>query len=379
MGVARRMTSGIALHLAWRTLLRDRWRTALSALGVALATMLVLLLGGLSAGIDRQLAAYLDHAPGSIVVTQAGVASSFASSVLPAGALSAVAATPGVARAVPVAAQLVVVDLPAGKLPVYLVGYDRGDGGGPWELSAGGEPRTASEVVLDSVLASRQHLDLGDRVDIMGRSFTVVGLSRGTTSWMFSFVFVQRPALASLLGAPGTASLAFVTPTAGTDTQALIARLSRIDGVSAESVDAMIAADRDTIARVFDTVIQLMTVIAYGVGALVIGLVVYSAIVERRREFGVLKAVGSRNRRLYGVVALQSIAAALAGALAGFGLALVAQAAIMGALPQYLVAIEPGAVLVALVAGLLMALAGALLPVRLVARIAPAEALRGAT
>lgn len=370
----------VALHLAWRTLLRERWRSGMSVVGVALATMLVLLLDGLSTGVDRQLAAYLDHAPGPVVVAQSGVTSSFGSSVLPPAALAAVAATPGVERSVPVAGQLAVVDLRQGKQAAYLVGYDQGAGGGPWELSAGREPTGDGEIVLDSVLASRQGLGLGDTVDVMGRDLRVVGLSEGTTSWMINFVFLRRTALTSLLGLPtGAASFAFVTPSAGTSPESLVSALGRVQGVSAESVARMIQTDRDTLARVFETVIDLMTVIAYAVGALVIGLVVYSATVEHRREFGVLKAVGSRNGRLYAVVSAQSVVAALSGALAGFGLAWAARAAIMAAYPQYLVAIEPGAVLLSVGAGLLMALAGALLPARLVARIAPAEALRAST
>jgi putative ABC transport system permease protein len=308
------------------------------------------------------------------------VTTSLASSVLPPGALAAIAATPGVSRTVPIAAQLAVVDLRQGKQPVYLVGYDPAVGGGPWDISAGQEPQTDGEIVVDSVLASRQGLGLGDKLSVMGRRFQVVGLSQGTTSWMMSFVFVRRPALTALLSLPGAAaSLAFVTPTAGTSTATLLDRLARVEGVTAQSVATMIAEDRATFARVFETVIQLMTVIAYGVGALVIGLVVYSATVEHRREFGVLKAVGARNRRLYAVVTAQSVVASLTGALAGFALAWAARTAVMRAFPQYLVAIEPRAVAVALAAGLMMALLGALLPARVVARIAPAEALRGAT
>ena len=375
----RRAPRSIAVHIAWPSLVRERWRTALSILGVALATMLVLLLDGFSTGVDRQLSAYLDRAPGPIVVAQAGVTSSFASSVLSAGALKAVSTTPGVARAVPISAQLVVVDLPKDRLPVYLIGYDQATGGGPWSLATGREPRSDTEVTLDSVLASRQGLAVGDRVDVMGRSFQVVGLSDGTSSWMTSFVFVRRPVLAAMLGVPGTSSFVFVSPSAGTSTEALTARLSRVEGVSVESVGAMVAEDYNTLARVFKMPLQLMTFIAYGVGALVIGLVVYSATVEHRREFGVLKAVGSRNRRLYAVVATQSVVASLAGAVGGFALVWLARLVIMRVLPQYLIAIEARAMLLAVAAGLVMALVGALLPARLVARIAPAEAMRGAT
>ena len=37
------------------------------------------------------------------------------------------------------------------------------------------------------------------------------------------------------------------------------------------------------------------------------GLVIYTATVERQREYGVLKAVGTRNGMLYRVVTLQAL------------------------------------------------------------------------
>lgn len=370
----------VAPQIAWRTLLRERWRTALSVLGVALATMLVILLQGFTAGIDQQLSAYLDHAPGSIVVAQAGVNSSYASSVLPPSALATVAATPGVSRTVPITAQLAVLDVPTGKQPVYLIGFDPGSGGGPWLESAGRPLRADDDIVVDSVFAARQGLNPGDGLTIMGHRFLVVGLSQGTQSWMISYAFLSRASLNALLGLPETAaSFAFVSPAAATPASALTDRLAAVSGVNALPVATMIAQDRSTIGAPFEMVVQLMTVIAYGVGALVIGLVVYSATVEHRREYGVLKAVGSRSGRLYAVVATQSLAASVAGAVVGFGLAVGVGAAIMRAAPAYLLAIEPGAVLIALSAGVFMALLGALLPARVVARIAPAEAMRGAT
>ena len=74
-------------------------------------------------------------------------------------------------------------------------------------------------------------------------------------------------------------------------------------------------------ARVYDAPIGLMVAIAFVVGVLVVGLVIYTATIERRREYGALKAIGARNRTLYGVVTTQAVIAAVAGAVAGIGLA----------------------------------------------------------
>ena len=59
------------MFLARRNLFQDTTRLALSISGVALAVMLILLLNGFLSGMYRQIAAYLEHTPGSVVVAQA--------------------------------------------------------------------------------------------------------------------------------------------------------------------------------------------------------------------------------------------------------------------------------------------------------------------
>ena len=48
-------------------------RFAISVSSVALAVLLILLLSGFLSGMNAQITAYLNHAPGSLVVAQAGV------------------------------------------------------------------------------------------------------------------------------------------------------------------------------------------------------------------------------------------------------------------------------------------------------------------
>jgi putative ABC transport system permease protein len=61
------------MSLARRNLFQDKTRLALSIGGVALAVMLILILKGFLTGMNRQITAYLDHSPGSIVVAQEDV------------------------------------------------------------------------------------------------------------------------------------------------------------------------------------------------------------------------------------------------------------------------------------------------------------------
>lgn len=366
------------MRLGVRNLTRDRARLGLSIAGVALATTLMLLLSGFLDGLDRQITSYLDRAPGSIVVSQAGVTGLLvATSVLPAGARERVLATEGVATATPIVASFVILELAGEKRSAYLIGYDPGLGGGPWRLGAGRDVATDDEAVIDGALAARYGLAVGDRFDLMGRRFTIAGLSEGTTSWMTSFVFVRKSGAESLFGLPGMTGFLLVTPTGGASRPEVLARLEAIPGVDARPKSEVAQNDVDLFSRAIEPPVRLMTGIAFLVGTLVVGLVLYAATLERRREYGVLRAIGSSARTLYGVALTQAVIVTLAGAALGLGLAIGEAQLVMALRPQFLISFEPRSVASALGASALIALAAVLLPARVIATLAPADVFRG--
>lgn len=370
------------ISVAWKNLLRDRVRFLLSVGGVSLAVMLILILNGFVAGLYRQVSAYLDHAPGDLLVTQEGVTNLLgATSLLPPGLAEEAAQVEGVAQVVPILSQFVILNLHDLKVPAYLIGYPQGDSpaeqrGGPWKLAAGREPRAENEMVFDRVLAERHNLALGDSVELMGTEFEIVGLSDETDSWMTSFFFLRQFDAQKLLRAPGATSILLVSPEPTADAEEVRSRLAGLDGVDALSKETVIANDTKLLVEVFSAPLKLMAGIAFLVGVLVVGLVIYTATVERQREYGVLKAIGARSRLLYQLVIVQALVAAGVGSLAGIGLAVGASEWIMRQRPEFLILLEPEAVLVAISVGVGMSLLAAVVPARVVNRLEPADVFR---
>jgi putative ABC transport system permease protein len=219
---------------------------------------------------------------------------------------------------------------------------------------------------------------LGDKVQVMGSEFSVVGLSGDTTSWMTSFFFMRKVDAERLFRAPGATSFLVVTPNSGTNPIELQDRLNKLPlpGANAVLKSDVIANDHKLFARFFSAPLQLMVVVAFLVGTMVVGLVIYTATVERQREYGVLRAIGARNGLLYRVVIAQALIAAGAGSILGVGFAVGAAQIIMAVRPQFLVTLEPAVVGWALLLGLGMALLAALFPARIMSGLAPAEVFR---
>ncbi len=359
--------------LARRNLTADWRRLLASVTGVGLAVMLILLLDGMWAGIKAQTHLYTDRAGADLYVLQPGVRELHDGGVLPLAVVDQVRSTPGVAWASAVRGTHVILDLHGTKLAPYLVGTAPGDRGGAWSIGEGRNVRADDEIVVDSVLADRHGIDVGDRLPVMGRSFRVVGLSSGTSGFMTSYVFVTHAATDELFAAEGTTSYVLV---GASDPAAVRDRLTAA-GFNTLTAD-QIAANAEALASgIFGGPLRLMVIVAFAAGTLVIALTAYTTIIERQREYGIVKALGARRARLVAMAVGQTLVLAFLGLLAGGLLFLAGRGLIVTARPQFAVVLTAGAVVRAAIAALVMALLAALVPARRLAHLDPATAYRG--
>jgi putative ABC transport system permease protein len=365
------------MSLARRNLFQDKTRLALSIGGVALAVTLILILKGFLAGMNRQITSYLDHSPGTIVVAEEDVVNLLgAVSLIPDGTAQRAENVRGVDNVIPILSQFIILDLHEKKQPAYMIGYDPREGGGPWQLISGREPNSKQEIVFDRVLADRHGLKIGDQIEVMGRDFTIVGLSGDTTSWMTSFFFVRKKDAEQLLLIPGATSFLLLTTKKNANIEQIIQGLNRFSDVNALPKEEMAANDLMLFAKVFSVPLKLMVAIAFLVGSIIVGLIIYTVTVERQREYGVMKAIGARGYFLYQVVLIQALVTSITGAALGILLANGAAQWIMSARPQFLITFDPIDSAQALLAGLGMALLAAIVPTRIVVNLAPAEVFR---
>lgn len=360
-----------AVPLARRNLTAEPRRLVVSALGVGLAVMLILLLDGLWSGIRTGASAYEDNAGADLYVAEAGTTNFYgASSRVPRSLVDELRRDPDVDWAAAVRSFYAVLELHDKKVPVAVIGSVPDDRGGAWRLSAGRAPATNDEVVVGRALARRHGIEVGDRIDAVGRTFSVVGL--GADAFMTSYLFVTHRVTDEVLSASGTTSFVLV----GTeDPQAV---RGRFDGSYAVLDPTELArADFDVVARAFQSPMRLMAGVAFVVGSAVIALTAYTGIAERRREYGIVKALGARPGYLVRIAVEQSALVAAGGLVAGAGLFVVGRAAITAARPQFSVVLTAGSVARAVGAVLLMGTLGAVVPARRLMAVDPATAYRG--
>ena len=361
--------------LARRNLLAEPRRLVAGTAGVGLAVMLILLVGGLWNGMRAQASRYVDRQSAALYVAAPGSRTLFSDgSVLPRSTVEVVRATPGVDWAAPVWGLSAILDLHQRKVAVALVGTVPGQPGGAWRLASGRTPRSDDELAIDQVIADQHGLGVGSTVAFAGRTFRVVGFAADSSGFMVGYAFVTHDAVSSVLATPDRTSFVLV----GTGQPETVRGRLAARGLNVLDRAQLRAANLELATRIFGKPLQLMVMVAFAAGALIIALTSYAQVAERRREYGIVKAMGATGRRLTVLALGQSLALAVLGLATGLGLFLAGRALIGWLRPQFEVLLTPGGLAQAVGAALLMALLAATIPARRLVRLDPATAYRGA-
>jgi putative ABC transport system permease protein len=345
---------------------------------IAVAFLLVLVLDGISAGAMSQVTAYIRHTPASVIVSQSGVRTMHMSeSSLPENLAGRVRSVRGVQAAQPIWFASGAVGSPSGRELSYVIGYTPGALGGPTRFVSGRAPQHG-EAVLDTLAADELGLRLGDEVRALGTSFRIVGLSSGGTSIVNTTTFIAAADFTSIRGPSPSYLLVSAKPnvTAG-DLRDRIA--AAIPGVTVQTRDEFASQEARIVSDMSSDILRIGSTIAFVIALAVIGLTLFTLTLTRIRDYGVLKAIGARPRRLAGLVIAQaawSIALAVAASVV---LAFVVSAAVVRVAPTLDILVTAGSVLRVAAGATVIGVVASLLPLRRVLAVDAASAFRRAS
>ena len=306
--------------LATRNLTRNRVRLVASVGGVALALSLTLALDAIYAGVASQLTTYIEKAGADVWVSQAGVRNlHMVASSLPESVVKDVSAVDGVATVQPILEATDTVAAGEDRAVAYVVGLPSGASvGGPWDIVSGRGNVGPGEIVVDRTFAQAAGVSIGGMVDVLGRQARIVGISRGTASLVNSVAFVSFDDFRAMRGDAPLVSFVLVRVATDASPKAVAAAIEReVPGVTAQSTPDFVASERRIVTDMSADVISIMSAIGFAVALAVVALTVYVATLARRREFGVLKALGAPNRVLYLAVLVQAALSVVVGFAVG--------------------------------------------------------------
>jgi putative ABC transport system permease protein len=316
---------------------------------------------------------------------------------VPASALDAVRALPGVARATGSSVGFAQLVDSAGD--VVGTGTPVGISMPPGELlqvRQGRAPRGLDEVVLDVGTAERSGLEVGDRVTLLlagpSRPATLVGLvSYGDLTALpgASVVAFDPPVADRLVGTPGHFTTLEVTAADGTSPRelrsavaaALPDDLQAVTG--AQAADESVAAVRKAV-RFIPMALMAFVAVSLFVAAFLIVNTFSMLVSQRQRELGLLRAVGATSRQVFASVVGEAFVVGLVASASGFGLGVAAAfgldrllPALGIALPDTEIQVRPAVAVVSLVVGTVVTLLAAVVPALRAGRVPPVVAILG--
>src|SRR5262249_39165134 len=121
--------------------------------------------------------------------------------------------------------------------------------------------------------------------------------------------------------------------------------------------------------------VNAMIALAVCIGLLVIFLTMYTTVIERTRDIGVLKSLGANSPFILRAVLFESAALCIGGILAGVGLSYLVRAGFIKAFPTLSILITPEWILRAGVIAMVGAILGASYPAWMASRKDAVEAL----
>lgn len=368
----------MAVSLPIRNLLESRIRLAVSIGGVSLSLLLVLVLNGIVAGSVKQVTAYIERTPTDLIISQKSVKSlHMTTSFFPSERIVETKSIPGVRNVSPI---LYITDyLVSGndRSIAYIIGYFAGSRGGPGVITKGNDRLGRGEIIIDERIAANHRLGVGDEITTLGHKFAIAGFTKGTVTIVNSTAFISYQDFEQIRKLRGVASYGFVELEAQTEVDSVKDEIAhRFTDITVQTKTEFIKSEQRVVSDMSADIMRIMNFIALLIGLAALGLTVYTATLAKIREYGVLKALGIRNVRLFANVFMQALMSVALGLVIAVILVFGLSAGLALAGSNILVLVELSSIINIFVASSAIAVLSAAIPIALIARLDPADVFR---
>jgi putative ABC transport system permease protein len=384
------------LSLVVKNPFRNKTRSSLAIVGIAIGIMVIVALGMVTGGLKASTQSTLKAGAAEITVVQTG-STSFGSGgtlnqtlVADLLSISGVKDTAGILRASntstisssassssqtsfgPPGAGVSITGIETGKL--NLIGIDGVNG----TLFAN---NSADEVIVGKTAAEGLNQTVGDTINLYGKDFKIVGTFETGNFITDAGIMMSLSTLQNLTGNEDKISnvLVKVTDDANVTTVSKTIEDTYPNELSTTTAEATAGRINQGLGFI-DTATWAISLLAIFIGAVGVINTMIMSVYERTREIGVLKAVGWKDRRILGMILGESVVLTLIAfvvgtvvAVVGVELLLTLSPSVGGIItPSY----APDIFLRAFVVAFLVGVIGGLYPAYRASRLSPTEALR---
>jgi putative ABC transport system permease protein len=347
-------------------------RTFISVLAVALGVILVLIIGGITAGTLDDYIKRTQGVGADFILQPAGssIFYAFSGATLPIGLADKLTEVPGIYAVTPVLVKFSSSDFGL-IFGIDLASYNRFPG--KLQIIEGRESLQGDEVIVDELYAKGHKLKVGMPVTILNHKFTVSGICKPGAVVR---VFGPIKQLQEMNGTPDKATLLFIKAAPKENPAVAFGRLKETFptlSITQTADTALLLAD--TALPGFKEFKLIVVSVSMLLSFMVILLAMYTTIFERTREIGILRSLGASRVLIVSLILKESAMICCFGVVFGIGISVLVRDAIMSAFPTLQVAMGWKDVMHASFLGLVAGTLGALYPAYRAARQDPVKAL----
>src|SRR5579871_4010150 len=247
--------------------------------------------------------------------------------------------------------------------------------GGPFQYLEGGPFETPNDALVDDFIARQKHVRVGDTMMILNHAFRISGIvenGRGARK------FVPMKTLQDVLESPGKASVFYVKLDNTAYADQVVSEIKAQPGMERYSVlstEAYLSMMTPSNLPGFRPFIGVVIGVSVIIGFLVIFQAIYTAVMERTREIGILKSLGASKLYIVNAILRETLLLAVAGIVLGVVVSLLARVGIQHRWPLVHIDKSSGWMLASALIAIVGATAGAIYPAYKAAQKDPIDAL----
>jgi putative ABC transport system permease protein len=247
------------------------------------------------------------------------------------------------------------------------------DVSGGFVFLAGHDMQGPDDMLVDDLAARSKHIVSGQTYRLLEHDFHVAGIFEHGKG---ARVFVQLKTLQDLGGARDKASLFFVKCTRPEHTQAVIGDIRQyFPNYELTPLQDYLSVMTSTALPGLDAFVNSMIGLAVSIGFLVIFLSMYTTVIERTREIGVLKSLGASKGYIAKALLSEASLVCAAGIVAGIALSYLVRGLMLYKFPTLPIHLTIDWMLRAALIAVTGGLIGAAYPAWMATRKDPVEAL----
>ncbi len=360
-------------ELIARNLLHRPMRTFIGVMAVAVEVALVVLIVGLTSGLLTETAKRIEGIGADIMVQPpaASVFLGFSGSPMPIKIAARLKSQKYVQSVAPALLQF---SSTGGVDVVYGIDRDSFHAvSGGFVFLQGHDMQGPDDLLVDDWAAKAKNIKVGDTYNLLNHGWHVAAIIEHGKG---ARLFVPLATLQELVGARDKASIFLLRCTRPEHTEDVMEEIRRVlPGYTIRPLKDFLSLMTATNIPGLQTFIHAMIGLAVAIGLLVIFLTMYTTVIERTRDIGVLKSLGADRSFIIRALITESATLCVFGIAAGIGLSYLVRAAFLMGFPTLSILITPAWVLRAAGIALAGAILGASYPAWLASRKDAVEAL----